>query len=466
MPEVVADLVIKNGTVVTAADTTRADVAVTAGRISALGHDLAGKETLDATGLLVLPGGVDPHVHLEYPQGPHQVLSSDDWLTGTVAAACGGTTTVLDFVEARPGQTWMSAFAERQAQAEVQAVIDYGFHMTFNRADKDSLREAPAVIQAGMPSFKIYMAYDGIRLTEPDMLLALEALHTHGGMAVVHAENHSVITHEVNKHLAAGHLEPRWHPATHPALAEVEATFRALALAEITGTRLHVAHVSTVAGANQVEAFRSHGQPVSGEVCIQHLLLNDVLYNQPGFEPARFVMAPPLRPEADARGLWPALANGSLDFVVTDHCPFTWAQKSGQRLTAPFRRLPTGRVDAPPSPPWCAGTPPFNQIPGGVSGIELRLPLMYHYGVNQGWLTLSQFVDVTSTAAARLYGLYPRKGSITPGADADLVLWDPRPPGNHPIGGFARKLRFHALRRPAGAGLAAIDPQPWGNHCP
>jgi len=425
MSEAKANLVIKNGTVVTASESTPADVAITGCQISAIGQNLAGEEVLDASGMLVMPGGIDPHVHLEYPQGPRQVVSSDDWLTGTLAAACGGTTTVLDFVEARPHQTWMQAFAERQAQAEAQSVVDYGFHMAFNRADEDTLKEVRSAIKAGMPSFKIYMAYDGIRLTESEMLVALDELKSHGGMAIVHAENHFVINHLVEKRLAEDQVESQWHPTTRPALAEVEATLRALTLAEIIGVRMHIVHVSTSAGADVIDEFRQRGQPVTGEVCTQHLLLTDTLYDQPGLEPAKYIMAPPLRTQQDTEGLWAHLTDGSLSFVATDHCPFTLAQKRGQRRTPEFRRLPDGIIAMPAEHAWCSTVPPFNQIPGGAPGIETRMPLLYHFGVNQNRLTLNQFVNYTSTAAARLYGLYPRKGSITPGADADLVVWDP-----------------------------------------
>jgi len=255
--------------------------------------------------------------------------------------------------------------------------------------------------------------------------VALDTLKTQGGMAMVHAENHFVINHLVEKRLAAGQVEPRWHPTTRPALAEVEAILRALTLAEIVGVRMHIVHVSTAVGAEVIENFRRRGQPVTDEVCIQHLLLTDTLYDQPGFEPAKYIMAPPLRTREDTEGLWEHLADGSLDFVVTDHCPFTLAQKRGQRRTPEFRRLPDGVVGMQAERPWCTAVPPFNQIPGGAPGIETRMPLLYHFGVNHGRLNLNQFVNYTSTAAARLYGLYPRKGNIAPGADADLVLWDP-----------------------------------------
>jgi dihydropyrimidinase len=419
-------LVIKHGTVVTPSGVFQGDVALAGDRIAGLGQDLEGAETLDATGLLVLPGGVDPHVHLQYPQGPNRVVSSDDWFTGTLAAACGGTTTIVDFVEARPDQTWMQAFEARRAQAEPQAAIDYALHMSFNRADARSLAEVGPALAAGVTSFKIYMAYDGIRLTDPDLLVALDALAAHGGLPIVHAENHYVIMHRVAQQLAQGHTAPRWHPHTRPALAEAEATERVLTLAALAGVPVHIVHVSAAAGLDAIRRFRDRGgPPVTGEVCTQHLLLTDDLYDQDGFEPAKYGMAPPLRTPADTAAMWAGLQDGALDFVVTDHCPFTLAQKRGQRRTPEFRRLPDGLHLSAPEEPWSPDLPPFNQIPGGAPGIETRLALAYHFGVTAGRLTLPQFAQVTSTSAARLYGLFPRKGALVPGADADLVLFDP-----------------------------------------
>ncbi len=424
-------LLIQNGTLITAGDTYQADLAIAGEKIVALGQNLSQQEPggvaeiLDASGLLVIPGGIDPHVHLQYPQGPNRVVSSDDWFTGTVAAACGGTTTVIDFVEAGPGETWMDAFESRLGESEYQAVIDYGFHMSFNRADERSLAEARSVIEAGMPSFKIYMAYDNIRLTDAEMLIALETLKEHGGLPIVHAENHDVIKHLVGRHRAKGHVEPRWHPHTRPAAGEAEATQRALALAEIVDSPMHLVHVSAAGGLDAIRRCRERGQPVTGEVCTQHLLLTDALCASPGFEPAKYIMAPPLRTNADTGAMWGGLENGNLDFVVTDHCPFTLAQKRGERRTPEFRRLPEGTVATPPEEPWSDGVPPFNQIPGGAPGVETRVPLLHHFGVNQGRLSLNQFVYHTSTAAAKLFGLYPRKGTIAPGSDADLVLFDP-----------------------------------------
>ncbi len=421
-----SSLLVHNGTLVTAAGTFTADVLIRGERIEAIGHNLPpAAETLDAGGLLVFPGGVDPHVHLQYPQGPSRVVSSDDWLTGTVAAACGGTTTVIDFVEARPEETWLEALDKRLAQAQSQAVIDFSFHMSFNRTDARSLAEVRPVLDAGLTSFKIYMAYDGIRLTDPEMLVAMAALREHGGLAIVHAENHALIMHLVERQLAQGHVEPRWHPHTRPALGEAEATERILSYARLYGVPIHIVHVTAAVGLDAIRRYRDSGA-VTGEVCTQHLLLTEALYDQPGFEPAKYSMAPPLRSVADTEAMWAGLRDGSLDFVVTDHCPFTLAQKRGERRTPEFRRLPSGTIQNPPEPPWSEGLPSFNRIPGGAPGIETRVPLLYHFGVNAGRLSLSEFVELSSTAAARRYGLYPRKGALAPGADADLVLFDPQ----------------------------------------
>jgi dihydropyrimidinase len=424
-------LLIQNGTLVTAGDVYRADIAISSEKIVAVGQNLTQQglsdaaETLDASGLLIIPGGIDPHVHLQYPQGPNRIVSSDDWFTGTVAAAYGGTTTIIDFVEARPGESWMAAFESRLAEADPQAAIDYGFHMSFNRTDERSLAQVYAVIKAGMPSFKIYMAYDNIRLTDAEMLVALEALKEQGGLPIVHAENHDVIMRQVARYLAVGRTEPRWYPRTRPAAGETEATQRALALAEIVGVPMHIVHVSAAGGLEVIRRGRERGQPVTGEVSTQHMLLTDALCDRPGFEPAKYVMAPPLRTAADTEAMWAGLENGNLDFVVTDHCPFTLAQKRGQRRTPEFRRLPDGTTSIPSETLWSNGDPAFNQIPGGLPGVETRVPLVYHFGVNQGRLSLNQFVDFTSTAAAKLFGLYPQKGTIAPGADADLVIFDP-----------------------------------------
>lgn len=417
--------IIHNGTIVTASDTFRADILIRDGKIAAFGtFDTAG-ESIDATGLYVFPGGVDPHVHLHYPQGPNRVFSSDDWLTGTIAAACGGTTTVIDFVEARPDESLMQAYEKRNADAAENAVIDYSFHMSLNRADDKTISEIPDVLRAGMTSFKIYMAYDGIRLTDAEMLTALEGLRANGGLAIVHAENHSLIMHEIAKQIAQGHTTPRWHPFTRPVMGEAEATHRALALAEAVGVPMHIVHVTAAQGLDVIRLYQGRGLPMTGEVCTQHLLLTDALYDQDGFEPAKYVMAPPLRTARDNAAMWRGLQDGSLAFVVTDHCPFTMAQRGGKRRTPEFRKLLAGTIRMPEEEAWSPEIPAFNTLPGGGPGIETRMLLTFHFGVNEKRISLNEFVARTSTNAAKLFKLYPHKGTLAPGADADVVLWDP-----------------------------------------
>lgn len=417
--------IIHNGTIVTASDTFRADILIRDGKIAAFGTFDTDGESIDATGLYVFPGGVDPHVHLHYPQGANRVFSSDDWLTGTIAAACGGTTTVIDFVEARPDESLMQAYEKRNADAAENAVIDYSFHMSLNRADDNTISEIPDVLRAGMTSFKIYMAYDGIRLTDAEMLTALEGLRANGGLAIVHAENHSLIMHEIAKQIALGHTAPRWHPFTRPVMGEAEATHRALALAEAVGVPMHIVHVTAAQGLDVIRSYQARGLPMTGEVCTQHLLLTDALYDQDGFEPAKYVMAPPLRTAQDNAAMWRGLKDGSLAFVVTDHCPFTMAQRGGKRRTPEFRKLPGGTIRMPEEEAWSPEIPAFNKLPGGGPGIETRMLLTFHFGVNEKRISLNEFVARTSTNAAKLFKLYPHKGTIAPGADADVVLWDP-----------------------------------------
>lgn len=425
-----ARLIVKNGTVVTATDIFKADVLVVGGKIAAIGKDIeetnhaASDKTIEATGMLVVPGGVDPHVHLQYPQGPNRVVSSDTWATGTTAAAFGGTTTVVDFVEAAPGETWMEAFEKRLALADPQATIDFGFHMSFNRADEASLAEVPSVMGAGMPTFKIYMAYDGIRLHDDEFLRALYTLKEQGGLAIVHAENHDVIMTVTKRLVSAGRTAPRYHPFSRPVGGEAEATERALYLADIVGVPMHIVHVSSELGLEAINRARGRGRQVHAEVCIQHMLLTDDLYNRDDFEPAKYSMAPPLRKASDNEAMWAGLIDGSLDFVVTDHCPFFFkGQKDGAS------RLPPRVWDKPQQTErWYEGEglPPFNRIPGGAPGIEARFPLVYTFGVRTGRISPNRWVEICSTAAAKIFGMYPRKGTIAPGSDADIVIFDPR----------------------------------------
>lgn len=398
------DLVIHSGTLVMSGDTCRADLGVRAGRIAAIGHALQGHTRLDATGKLVLPGAIDPHVHLEMSTG--QTVSSDDWITGTVAAAHGGVTTVIDFIEPEPDEPLADALAVRRGQAEGRAVIDYGLHMTLARSDAQTLAQIPAMVAGGTTSFKVYTTY-GFRLNDDQLLPAFKAVGQAGGLILAHAENHAMVEWLRRELLATGCTAPRDHPRSRPAAVEAEAIERVLALAEVAHAPLYVVHTSTGRGAAAIARAQARGQAAFGETCPQYLVLTEAEYDRPGFEGAKFVCSPPLRSAADNAALWAALAAGTVQTVGTDHCPFNYR---GQKDIA---RRPDGTL------------PPFMEIPGGIPGIEARLALLYTFGVRAGHLSLNQWVDVCSTNPARIFGLSGRKGTLLPGADADIVIFDP-----------------------------------------
>jgi dihydropyrimidinase len=393
------DLVISNGTLVTSEATTKADLGISMGKIAAVGTELSGREKLDATGMLVLPGAIDEHVHLQMPVG--EFASSDDFYTGTVAAACGGTTTVIDFAEPQSEQPLVEALIERRAEADGKAVVDFGLHMTLSQAKDDTLAQVPACIDAGAASFKLYMAYEGLRLDDGGLLWALAALRDHGARVLVHAENHHAIVYLTAQALSEGRTGPENHPLTRPALMEAEAIHRLLSLAHITGTPLVLAHLSCALGLEEVRAARARGTTVWVETCPQYLLLDESEYHRSGFEGAKFVMAPPPRTKVDRAALWAGLAAGEVNTVATDHCPFFYETQKTR-----------GRDD-------------FSRIPGGAPGIETRLSLLYTYGVVSGRLTPERWVEVCCTEPARRFGLAPRKGTLSIGADADVVIFDP-----------------------------------------
>jgi len=346
-----------------------------------------------------LPGAVDPHVHLEMPAG--LVTSSDDWESGSIAAACGGTTTVLDFIEPEANQTLFKAFEARRNQALGKSVIDFGLHMTLMQGDPQTLAQVQEVVAAGMPSFKVYTTYDGFKLDDSQLLEAMLAVKSAGGVVMVHAENDAIIRHQQSTFLASGFTTPHFHPLSRPDTAEAEAIQRVLILAEVAGVHLYIVHISSARGAEAVSDARKRGQDVIGETCPQYLLLTDTEYDRPGFEGAKFVCSPPLRKAADQSALWDALSTGRLTTIGTDHCPFMF---HGQKEI---------------------GRDQFTKIPGGMPGIESRLALLYTFGVVPGRITVNQWVDQCCTSPAQAFGIYPRKGSLTVGADADLVIFDP-----------------------------------------
>jgi dihydropyrimidinase len=332
------------------------------------------------------------------PAGPG-LVSSDDFFTGTRAAAFGGTTTVIDFMEAEADQSLAEALAARRAEADDRVVVDYGLHMTIATADLAKLDEVPIVAQAGCASFKLYLAYEGFRLDDGGLVQALEAIRDVGGLPIVHAENGDVIQTLVERYRAQGRTEPCWHPCSHPALMEGEAAGRAIDLATLAGAPLYIVHASCSDVVERVVAARARGLPIYGETCPQYLLLTETLYDRPGLEGALPICSPPLRTEADQACLWDALARGELQTVATDHCPFTRADKT-------------------------RGLDDFSHVPGGLPVIEARFPLLYTFGVRTGRVSLNRWVDLCCTSPARLFGL-EKKGTIAIGYDADLVVFDP-----------------------------------------
>ena len=390
------DLVIKGGTVITAVSTFPADIGINGETIAAIGQNLKGKQQLDATGKLVTPGAVDMHVHLQMPIG--KFTSTDSFYSGTLAAAFGGTTTIVDFVETQPDETMADAIAARRALADPNVVIDYGLHMTIGPGDMAKLDQVSEAFAAGCTSFKLYMAY-GLRLRDDELLRALTAVHNVSGIPVVHAENWDVITELIRQNIAAGRTGPHWHPRSRPALLEAEAAGRVIDIASYVGVPLHIFHVSCGETVARIATARQQGLPVTGETCPQYLFLTWDAYDAPGVAGALPVCSPPIRDSAAQTALWQALSRNDLQIVTTDHCPFTIEEKA-------------------------TGLDNYSQIPGGVPSIEMRFAALYSQGVRQGWLSLPQWVAQCCTNPAKLMGL-AKKGEITVGYDADLVIFDP-----------------------------------------
>jgi dihydropyrimidinase len=391
------DLVIRDGKLVGPAQTLELDLAIDDGKITDLGKTLVGRKEINAKGKYILPGGVDPHVHLEMPVG--KTTTSDTWFTGTRAAACGGTTTVIDFVEPASGENLEHALVERRKVALQGAVIDFGLHMTLTQDSQETLQEIKTLCRIGCTSFKTYLTYAGFQLGDPAFINVLCAVGNVGGIVLVHAENDAIISHLQNKY--KNETRPKYHALTRPAIAEGEAITRSLNMAEITGARLYVVHTSTALGMDAIRAARLRGVAVNGETCPQYLLLTDEELSRPDFEGAKYVCSPPLRSEGDQKRLWEGLAEDTLQTIGTDHCPFFFK----------------GQKDL--------GKGSFLKIPGGLPGVEARLALIHQFGVRAGKISLNRWVELCCSNPARIFGLYPKKGSLEPGADADLVFFDP-----------------------------------------
>lgn len=394
------DTIIKNGTIVTAADTYQSDIGIKDGKIVqiALNLDDLAKKTIDAHGKYIFPGGIDPHTHMDMPFGG--TFSSDDFLTGTKAAACGGTTTILDFAVQPKGKTLKETTEIWREKADDKACIDYGIHISITDMNDDILEEMGEIIKEGYSSFKLFMTYEGMRVEDDTLMKALIKARDEGGIICVHAENHYVIDYLVKKLLKEGKTEPKYHAVSRPELCEGEAAGRAIKLAEICEAPLYIVHNTCKASISEIERARRLGYPIMGETCPQYLLLSYENYEEEGFNGAKYVMSPPLRDKKNWEHVWNALANDTLQVVSTDHCPFFMEQKK-------------------------MGVDSFNKIPNGAPGVELRMSLMYTYGVLKNRFSLQRFVQVTSTNAAKIFGMYPQKGTIAVGSDADLVIFDP-----------------------------------------
>ena len=393
---------IKGGTIVTAVDRYVGDVLVEEEKISLIGQsiDVAADKVIDAAGKYVLPGGVDVHTHLDMPFGG--TTSADDFHSGTVAAAFGGTTSIVDFAIQYKGQTLHHAWETWMKKAEGKAVIDYGFHMIMTDLNDHVEAEMDALVKQGVTSFKLFMAYRGVfMLDDASIFKALLRSGQNGATICMHAENGEVIDVLVQRALAAGHTAPKYHALTRPPRAEAEATHRAIALAEMADVPIYIVHLSAAEALDMVTEARDRGLPAYAETCPQYLFLSFDNYEEPDFGGAKYVMSPPLRERAKQDQLWRGLAFNDLQCVSTDHCPF--CLKEQKEL---------GRHD-------------FSKIPNGAPGIETRMSLVYDGGVRTGRISLNRFVELTSTAPAKIFGLFPRKGTIAPGSDADIVIFDP-----------------------------------------
>ena len=399
------DWVIRNARVATASDCFEADIGITQGRIVQLGQGIGpGTEEIDAAGRVVTPGGVDAHCHLdEITSGP--VRMADDFDTGSRAAACGGTTTLIPFAAQQRGHSLRAAVQAYRQRAQGKAHVDYAFHLIVTDPTPEVLQqELPQLIAEGFTSFKIYMTYDDMKLDDGQILDVLSVAKAHGALAMLHAENADCIQWLTRKLLAAGQVAPRFHAASRPMLVEREATHRAIALAELVDTPILIVHVSGKEAIEQIRWARALGLPVLAETCPQYLFLTaEDLGIDDSYHGARCVCSPPPRDAANQQVVWNALSEGLFSVFSSDHAPF--------RLDGTQGKHPGG----------CEVS--FDRIPNGIPGIETRMALLYCAGVLQGRITLQRFVELTATNPAKAYGLHPRKGTIAIGSDADLVIW-------------------------------------------
>jgi dihydropyrimidinase len=392
---------IRNGRIVTAVDDYRADILIEDETVSVIGAklEMEADRVIDASGKLVMPGGIDPHTHMELPFGGTQ--ASDDFRTGTIAAAHGGTTSIIDFAVQYKGQALIEAVDNWHQKAEGKTAIDYGFHLITTELEDNQIEELHTVMDEGITSFKMFMAYPGVFLVDDATIFrGMSAAGERGGLICMHAENGIVINEIIKRALEQGRTAPKYHALTRPTRAEAEGVHRAIAIAEMAEAPVYIVHLSCADALEQVREARDRGLPAFAETCPQYLFLSYDNYEEPGFEGAKYVMTPPLREKWNQAELWKGLKMDDLQVISTDHCPF--CMKEQKEL---------GKDD-------------FSKIPNGAPGVEHRVPLIYNGGVVENRISLNRFVELTSTAAAKMFGLFPKKGTIAVGSDADIVIFD------------------------------------------
>ena len=397
------DLVVRGGTVVTAEDVVRCDVGIVGGRIATLGDGLEGRDTIDASGRLVLPGGVDSHCHIEQLE-PDGSIHEETFESAGTSALAGGTTTVIPFAPQFKGEPIAAHFDDYRARA-ARSPIDYALHqIVTDPTDAVLDTEIPRLVESGIRSLKVFLTYDPLHIDDRQFLRVLETARRVGATVCVHCENYEAIRWRSDALLAEGRTEPAAHALSRPKVVEREATYRAIALAELVGQPIHIFHVSCAEVAEEIARAQRRGIKVTGETCPQYLVLTAADMDRPNGEGAKFMCSPSPREAGDAEGLWAAIRAGTLDVISSDHCGYSFGGIRGK---------------------WMNGqNADFTRIPNGIPGLAARLPLIFSEGVAKGRISLNDFVRLTATNPAKRFGLYPRKGTIAPGTDADLVIWD------------------------------------------
>jgi dihydropyrimidinase len=400
------DTIIRGGTIATASDTFRCDVGIAGGRIAALGENLGtAKEIVDATGRLVLPGGIDSHVHIAQPSGPGIVMA-DDFASATRSAAFGGNTMVLPFAMQQKGESLREVVTSYHAKAEGRCYIDVSFHLIIADASDAVLgQELPALVEDGYTSFKVFMTYEGLALSDMEMLNVMSVARETGALVMVHAENYDAIRFLTDRLERAGNTAPRFHATSRPIPVEREATHRAISLSELVDVPVMIVHVSNGEAMEEIRRAQERGLKVYGETCPQYLVLTEKDLEGLNMEGTKYVCSPPPRDLASQKACWQGLQRGVFSVFSSDHCPFRYDDPQG-------KLNPKGRTS-------------FRWVPNGIPGVETRLPILFSEGVSKGRISLNDFVALTATNHARMYGLYPKKGTIAVGSDADIAIWDP-----------------------------------------